>query len=63
MVVDLQELTIMDSNVLDAFLNAALRAQDVGGQFCVENPHRHRRVFLISHNAALLGEQEVLARL
>lgn len=65
-VVDLEDLTFMDSCGIDAFLHAALRAEEEGGHFHVANCHRFRRLFVITSTAALLEErgtsEQVFAR-
>lgn len=62
-VVDLKDLTFMDSCGIGAFLHAALRAKERGGHFHVANCHRFRRLFLITDTASLLEEQETSQRL
>ena len=56
-VVDLEDLTFMDSCGIDAFLHAAMRAEENGGHFHVANSHMHRRLFLITDTASLLEER------
>ncbi|MEX0790482.1 MAG: STAS domain-containing protein, partial [Actinomycetota bacterium] len=58
-VVDLQDLTFMDSHGILTFIDAARRAIDAGDAFRVVNTHGTvSRVFELTHQQVLLGGQD-----
>lgn len=55
-VVDLDDLTFMDSSGIEVFLHAEQRADASGGRIRIVNAHKHHRVFMLCGAQSLLGE-------
>lgn len=54
--VDLEDLSFMDSNGIDVFLHAAKRADEMSAKLQILNSHKHRRVFVFCGAGFLLEE-------
>lgn len=55
-IVDLKDLSFMDSSGIDVFLHAAKRALNTRGHIQVVSTHKHRRVFTLCQADFLLEE-------
>lgn len=55
-VLDLEELTFMDSSGVEVFLEAAQRAKVIGGKFRIVNSSRLQRVFDMTGTTFLLQQ-------
>lgn len=56
-IVDLEDLSFMDTSGIDVFLHAAKRARSTGGRIQVVNSQKHRRVFTLCRAGSLLEGQ------
>lgn len=55
-IVDLKDLSFMDSSGIDVFLHAAKRVRSTRGRIQIVNTHKHRRVFMLCRAGFLLEE-------